>query len=66
MEGKYELEEIDIKHLMCAYLNDIITDSDIYYLDILLNKKYMKIFPFMTFHTKLPRVKSYYVSGSIK
>ena len=66
MEGKYELEDIDIKNLMCAYLNDIIIDSDIYSLDILLNKKYMKIFQFMTFHTKLPPVKNYYVSGSIK
>ena len=66
MEGKYELEDIDIKNLTCAYLNDIITDSDIYSLDILLNKRYMKIFQFMIFHTKLSRVKNYYVSGSIK
>ena len=32
MEGKYELEDIDIKNLMCADLNDIITDSDIFLL----------------------------------
>ena len=56
MESKDELKEIDIKNPTCYYFDDIITDLDVYFTDILLGKNYMKIFHFMTFHTKLQRV----------
>ena len=58
MESKNELKEIDIKNCTCYYFDDIIMGIDIYYSDILLQEKLyisggMKIFWFMTFHTKI-------------
>ena len=39
MKSKNELKEIDIKNCTCFYFDDIITDRDIYSIDILLDKK---------------------------
>ena len=39
MERKGELKEIDIKNRTCYYLDDIITNRDIYSVDILLDKR---------------------------
>ena len=39
MGSKAELKEIDIKHSTCYYFDDIIKDVDIYFSDILLDKK---------------------------
>ena len=39
MERKDELKEIDIKNRTCCYFNDIITNRDIYSVDISLGKK---------------------------
>ena len=39
MENKDELKEIDIKNRTCYYFDDIITDRDIYSVNILLDKK---------------------------
>ena len=39
MESKDELKEIDIKNLMCYYFDDIIKNVDIYFSNILLDKK---------------------------
>ena len=63
MKSKNELKEIDIKNGTCYYFDDIITDRDIYSVDILLDKK---IFQLMTFHTKLQRVQNHCVLGLIK
>ena len=66
MKSEDELKEFDIKNCTCCYFDDIITDRDIYLDDILLDRKYMKIFQFMSFHTKLQRVQNHCVSGSIR
>ena len=67
METEDKLKEIDIKNLQCYYFDDIIKDVDIYFSDILLDKKnYMKIFHFMTFYTTLERVQNHRGLGSIK
>ena len=39
MERKDELKEIDIKNRTCYYFDDIITNRDIYSVDILLHEK---------------------------
>ena len=39
MESKDELKEIDIENRTCYYFDDIITNRDIYSVDILLDKK---------------------------
>ena len=39
MERKDELKEIDIKNRTCYYFDDIITNRDIYSVDILLDEK---------------------------
>ena len=39
MESKDELKEIDIKHCMCYYFDDIMRVIDIDFNDISLNKK---------------------------
>ena len=39
METEDKLKEIDIKNLKCYYFDDIIKDVDIYFSDILLDKK---------------------------
>ena len=39
MGSKTELKEIDIKNRTCYYFDDIIKDVDIYFSDILLDKK---------------------------
>ena len=39
MESKDELKEICIKNRTCYYFDDIITDRDIYSVDILLDKE---------------------------
>ena len=39
MESKNELEEIDIKNGVCYYFYDIITNRDIFSVDILLDEK---------------------------
>ena len=65
MKSKNELKEIDIKNCTCYYFDDIITDRDIYSA-ILLHKKIMKIFQFMTFSTKLQQTQNHCVLGSIK
>ena len=39
MERKNELKEIDIKNRTCYYFDDIITNIDIYSVNILLEKK---------------------------
>ena len=36
---KYELKEIDIKNRTCYHFDDVITDRDIYSVDILLDEK---------------------------
>ena len=53
IESKNELKETDIKNCMCYYFDDIIKDVDIYFSDFYQTKNYMKIFQFITFHTKL-------------
>ena len=55
MESKDKLKEIDIKNRACYYFDEIVK-----------TKNYMKIFQFMTFHTKLQRFQIHYVLGSIK
>ena len=45
MESKNELKEIDIKNHACYYFDDIITDRDIYSVDILLDKKIYENIP---------------------
>ena len=42
MEVKDELKEIDIKNCTCYYFDDVIKDVDIYFSDILLDKKLYK------------------------
>ena len=37
MKSKNELKETDIKNRTCCYFDDIITDTDIYFVDILLD-----------------------------
>ena len=37
MKSKNEIKEIDIKNRTCYYFDDIITDRDIYSVDILLD-----------------------------
>ena len=68
METEDKLKEIHIKNLKCYYFDDIIKDADIYFSDILLDKKknYMKIFHFMTFYTTLEQVQNDRVLDSIK
>ena len=66
MESKDELKEVNVKNRTWYYFDDIITDGDIYSIDISLDKKYMKIFQFMTFHTKIQRVQNHCVLDSIK
>ena len=44
MKSKNELKEIDIKNRMCYLFDDIITDRDIYSVDILLDKKYVTVY----------------------
>ena len=39
MKGENELKEIDIKNRTCYSFDDIITDRDIYSVDILLEEK---------------------------
>ena len=39
MESKDKLKEIDIKNRTCYLFDDIIKDADIYFSDILLDKK---------------------------
>ena len=39
METEDKLKEIHIKNLKCYYFDDIIKDADIYFSDILLDKK---------------------------
>ena len=39
MERKDELKEIDIKNRTCYYFDDILTNRDIYSVDILLDEK---------------------------
>ena len=39
MESKNELTEINIKNRTCYYFDDIITDTVIYSVDILLDEK---------------------------
>ena len=56
MESKDELKEIDIKNRACYYFDNIMRARDIDFSDFILDKKLykrnMKIFWFMTFHTK--------------
>ena len=42
MESKDELKEIDIENRTCYYFDDIITDGDIYFNNILLDEKLYK------------------------
>ena len=65
MESKDELKEIDIKNCTCYYFDDIIMNRDIYSIDVLLDKKIMKILQFMTFHTKLQRAQNHSALGSM-
>ena len=44
MKSKNELKEIDIKNRMCYLFDDIITDRDIYSVDILSDKKYITVY----------------------
>ena len=44
----------------------IVTDFDINFSDLFLDGKLLKIFQFMTFHTKLQSVQNNYVLGSIR
>ena len=53
MEIKEELKKAAIKNCTCYYFDDIIRDFDINFRDILSDQNYIKIFHFMTFHTKL-------------
>ena len=43
MESKNELKEIDIKNRTCYYFDDVITDRNIYSVDILLDEKLYEI-----------------------
>ena len=67
MEIKDELKETDIKNCACYYFDDIIKKREILILLIFYyTKNCTKIFPFMTFHTKLQQAQNYCVLSSIK
>ena len=44
MKSKNELKEIDLKNRMCYLFDDIITDRDIYSVDISLDKKFITVY----------------------
>ena len=58
MENRNELQENNIKNCMCYYFDDIITNRDIYSVDIFIQ--------FITFYTKLELVENHCILGSIK
>ena len=66
MESKDKLKEIDIKNRTCYLFDDIIKDVDIYFSDILLDKKLYENILVYDIHTKLQRVQIYCLLGSIK
>ena len=51
MENRNELQENNIKNCMCYYFDDIITNRDIYSVDIFIQ--------FITFYTKLELVENH-------
>ena len=63
MESK---NEIDTKNIGLNYFDDMMKDIDISCSNILIDKKYMRIFQFMAFHTELQQVQNHCVLGSIK
>ena len=62
-KSKNELKETDIKIRKCYYFDDIITDRDIYSVDVLLDAK---IYENISVYTKLQRVQNHCVLGSVK
>ena len=66
MKSENKLKEIDIKIRVCYYFDGIINGTKINFSNILLDKNYMKIFQFITFHIKLQQVQNHCVLGSIK
>ena len=63
MDSKDELKETDIKYRTCYYFDDIMrVIKEIFY----WTKNHMKIFQFMTFHTKISWVENYCAFGSKK
>ena len=65
MESNDELKEIDIKNRICCYFDEIIRTEGFDFDNILLDNNHMKMFWFMTFHTKPWLVLKLYVLGSI-
>ena len=66
MESKDELKEIDIKSRTCYCFDDIMQAIGIYSGTFYQTKNYMKIFQFMTFHTKLLWIQTCCAFGWIK
>ena len=66
MKSKNKLEETDIKNRVCYYFNDIINGTDINLSNILLDKKFMNIFQFISFCIKFKLVKNHCILGLIK
>ena len=66
MKSENKLKEIDIKIRVCYYFDGIINGTKINFSNVLLDKNYMKIFQFITFHIKLQQVQNHCVLGSIK
>ena len=75
MESKDELKETDMKNRTCYYFDDIMTVTDIYVSDILLDEKSYKAFKniliyeisYKTFMSSIPvRIRSDDIDGFIK
>ena len=75
MESKDELKETDMKNRTCYYFDDIMTVTDIYFSDILLDEKSYKTFKniliyeilYKTFMGSIPlRIRSDKIDGFIK
>ena len=50
MESNDKLKEIDIKNRTCYYFDDIIKMEDFDFNNMLIDKKSLKIFQFITFN----------------
>ena len=69
MESKDELKEINLKNCTCYYFDDIKTHRDFCSDHNLLDRKsyeHVKLFYYMTFHTKLQLVQNHCVSASMR
>ena len=60
-----ELKKVTIKNCTCYYFNDIIKIEGLSLIFYWM-KNHMKIFWFMTFHTKLCLVQNHYVLDLMK